>query len=247
MDMFAHLLTLEPDTGSWRRQRDAIIERCLPVADRIAWRYGSRGQDPEDLVQVARMGLVHAVTRFDVTRGVHFLGFAVPTIMGEVRRHLRDHAWSVNVPRRMKELNAELGAARDELYQLLGRAPNARELAKHTGVSHHDVVDALIAANGFAALSLDAPPDGGHDNDDGALFDTVGVLDAGLDKVLDVHTVRPLLAALPERERAILVMRFFEDMTQTQIADRIGLSQMHVSRLLSQSLTALRDGARSID
>lgn len=241
-DMFRTLATLDPDTPRWHRQRDRIILRCLPLAANIARRYRQRGQDDDDLVQVARIGLVNAVDRFDVDRGSNFLAFAVPTILGEVRRHFRDHGWAVRVPRRLKELHLELITARQELYQHLGRAPTASELSAHTGVDRDDIVQATIAANGYSTqstLSLVI--------DDDDIYDRIGDVDARLDKVLDVTTVRPLLAALPDRERAILVMRFFEEMSQTQIAERVGLSQMHVSRLLSSSLAALRAHAHAAD
>ncbi|TQR82396.1 SigB/SigF/SigG family RNA polymerase sigma factor [Mycobacterium hodleri] len=241
--MFRVLATLDPDTPRWRRQRDRIVVRCLPLATNIARRYRQRGQDDDDLIQVARIGLVNAVDRFDVDRGSNFLAFAVPTILGEVRRHFRDHGWAVRVPRRLKELHLELINARQELYQHLGRAPTATELAEHTGVDRDDIVQATIASNGYSTqstLSLVT------DDDDG-LYDRIGDVDTRLDKVLDVTTVRPLLAALPDRERTILVMRFFQDMSQSQIAERIGISQMHVSRLLSSSLAALRTHAQIAD
>ena len=244
-DMFRELATLDPNTPQWRRQRDHIIVRCLPLAVNIARRYRQRGQDDDDLVQVARIGLMNAVDRFDVDRGSNFLAFAVPTILGEIRRHFRDHGWALHVPRRLKELHLELITARQELYQHLGRAPTPTELAEHTGVDRDDIVQATIAANGYATRStLSLIID---DDDDANLYDRVGTIDPRLDTVLDVTTVRPLLAALPDRERSILVMRFFQDMSQTQIAERIGISQMHVSRLLSSTLAALRTQAHTAD
>ena len=244
MEMFRHLQTLDAQSPEFRRQRDAIIERCLPLANNIARRFGGRGEAHEDLVQVARLGLVNAVKRFDVSTGSGFLSFAVPTIMGEVRRHFRDHGWTVRVPRRLKELSMQLTAARAELSQQLNRAPTASELAVHIGADREEVVEALIAANAYTTKSTDEPSFRGDDDDDDSLSGTMGGVDANLDKVLDVETLRPLLAALPDRERTIVLLRFFENMTQTQIAERLGLSQMHVSRLLARTLTTLRHQAQ---
>jgi RNA polymerase sigma-B factor len=244
MEMFRHLQALDAQSAEFRRQRDAIIERCLPLANNIARRFGGRGEAHEDLVQVARLGLVNAVKRFDVSAGSGFLSFAVPTIMGEVRRHFRDHGWAVRVPRRLKELSMQLAAARAELSQQLNRAPTASELAVHIGADREEVVEALIAANAYTTKSTDEPSVRGDDDDDDALLGTLGGVDANLDKVLDVETLRPLLAALPDRERTIVLLRFFENMTQTQIAERLGISQMHVSRLLTRTLTTLRHQAQ---
>jgi RNA polymerase sigma-B factor len=237
-DMFRELAALEPDSAAFKRQRAAIIERCLPLADNIARRFRNRGESHEDLVQVARMGLVNSVNRFDVTAGTEFIGFAVPTMMGEVRRYFRDHGWAVKVPRRLKELNGSLNVAKAELSQRLNRAPTASELAEHLGVDREEVVEGLIAANAYATQSTDATI--GTADDGYSIADRVGDLDANIEKVVDVETVRPLLMALPERERVVLQMRFFENMTQSQIAERIGHSQMHVSRLLARSLATLR-------
>jgi RNA polymerase sigma-B factor len=243
-DMFRHLGTLDAQSIQYRRQRDAIVERCLPLANHIARRFHNRGEPLEDLVQVARVGLINAVNRFDADKGVDFLAFAVPTITGEIRRHFRDHGWSVKVPRRLKELNLHLKRAREALSHELGRAPTATEIATHLGIDREEVVQAHIASSAYTTLSSDVPSRAGDDDDGRSLISTFGALDAALDRVLDVQTVRPLLAALPEREQTALRLRFFENMTQTQIAGQLGISQMHVSRLLARSLAALREQVR---
>jgi RNA polymerase sigma-B factor len=239
-EMFRELATVAPDSMEFQRQRDKIVERCLPLADHIARRFEGRGEPRDDLIQVARVGLVNAVVRFDVDAGSDFVSFAVPTIMGEVRRHFRDNSWSVKVPRRLKELHLRLGTATADLSQRLGRAPTATELAAELGMERGEVVEGLVAGSSYNTLSIDTG--GGSDDDDArAIADTLGDVDAGLDRIEDREALRPLLEALPERERMVLVLRFFESMTQTQIAERVGISQMHVSRLLAKSLTRLRD------
>lgn len=243
-ELFRVLVTLDEESIAYQRQRDAIIERCLPLADHIARRFGNRGEPLEDLVQVARMGLIQAVNRFDAAFGSDFLAFAVPTMMGEVRRYFRDHGWSVKVPRRMKELGPQLKRAREELFQEMGRAPTASEIATHLGVDREEVVQAQIAATAYSTLSYDTPRYGAADEGP-SISDSFGVIDANLDKVVDIETVRPLLAALPEREQTVLVFRFFENMTQSQIAEKLGISQMHVSRLLARSLATLRERAEA--
>jgi RNA polymerase sigma-B factor len=240
--MFRHLVMLDEQSSEYSGRRNLIIERCLPLADHIARRFSNRGEPLEDLVQVARMGLLQAVNRFDVDNGADFLAFAVPTIMGEVRRYFRDHGWSVKVPRRMKELGPQLNRALDELSQLLGRAPTASEIASHLGLDREEVVQAQIASSSYSTLSSDAPAfRAAGDDDERSISSSFGDLDANLEKVLDIETVRPLLAALPARQQTVLLLRFFENMTQTQIAERLGISQMHVSRLLARSLATLRD------
>ena len=239
-DMFRHLTTLDEQSREYQRQRDAIIERCLPLADHIARRYRNRGEPLEDLVQVARLGLIQAVNRFDAGNGADFLAFAVPTVMGEVRRYFRDHGWSVKVPRRLKELGAQLKRSREELTQQLGRAPTANEIASDLAIDREEVVQAQIAYSAYSTFSSDAPDLGAGDDERPSVIDSFGVVDANLDKVIDVETVRPLLTALPERQQTVLMLRFFENMTQTQIAERLGISQMHVSRLLDRSLVTLR-------
>jgi RNA polymerase sigma-B factor len=238
--MFRELASLAADSSEFQRHRDKIVERCLPLADHIARRFEGRGEPRDDLVQVARVGLVNAVVRFDVDAGSDFVSFAVPTIMGEVRRHFRDNSWSVKVPRRLKELHLRLGAATAELSQRLGRAPTATELAAALGMDRAEVVEGLVAGSSYNTLSIDSGS-GSDDDDARAIADTLGDADAGLDRIEDREALRPLLEALPERERTVLVLRFFDSMTQTQIAERVGISQMHVSRLLAKSLTRLRD------
>ena len=240
--MFRELARLEPDSPDFRKQRDRIVGRCLPLADHIARRFDGRGEAHDDLVQVARVGLVNAVIRYDVETGSDFVSFAVPTIMGEVRRHFRDSSWSVKVPRRLKELHLRLGAATSELSQRLGRAPTASELAAELEMDRDEVLEGLIAGSSYNTLSIDSGSgSGGGDEGAPAIMDTLGDVDLRLDQIENRESLRPLLAALPERERTVLLLRFFESLTQTQIAERVGISQMHVSRLLAKSLARLRD------
>ncbi|QZH64930.1 RNA polymerase sigma factor SigF [Mycolicibacterium farcinogenes] len=238
-DMFRELSGMPEDSSAYERQRERIVQRCLPLADHIARRFDGRGESREDLTQVARVGLVNAVNRFDVEAGSDFVSFAVPTIMGEVRRHFRDNSWSVKVPRRLKELHLRLGAATAELSQRLGRAPTASELAAELDMDREEVIEGLVAGSSYNTLSIDSG--GGGDEEAPAIVDTLGDEDTGLDQIDNRETLRPLLAQLPERERTVLLLRFFESMTQTQIAERVGVSQMHVSRLLAKSLARLRD------
>lgn len=240
-EMFRHLKTLEKGTLAYRRQREQIIERSLPIADHIARRYSGRGEPFDDLVQAARSGLVNAVNRFDVDKGADFVAFAVPTMMGEVRRHFRDYAWAVKVPRRIKDIQPQLVSARAELSQRLGRAPKISEVASHLGIDRDLVVEATVGGAHYSAMSIDMPAAPG---DDYRQFgDALGDIDRNLEKVLDVETVRPLIAALPERQRTVLTLRFFENLTQAQIGAQIGCSQMHVSRLLANALSTLRSHA----
>ncbi|MCV7133057.1 RNA polymerase sigma factor SigF [Mycobacterium hodleri] len=239
VDMFRTLQGLEEGSAKFLRQRDSIVERCLPLADHIARRFDGRGEPRDDLVQVARVGLVNAVIRFDVDAGSDFVSFAVPTIMGEVRRHFRDNSWSVKVPRRLKELHLRLGAATAELSQKLGRAPTPSELAAELEMDRDEIVEGLVAGSSYNTLSIDGA--GGGTEEAPAIADTLGDVDLNLDQIENRESLRPLLASLPERERQVLLLRFFESMTQTQIAERVGISQMHVSRLLAKSLMRLRD------
>jgi RNA polymerase sigma-B factor len=239
--MFRRLKSLEEGSVAFRRHREAIVERSLPIADHIARRFRNRGESFDDLVQVARVGLVKAVDRFDVETGSDFLSFAVPTMMGEVRRHFRDYGWAVKVPRRLKDLQRQLVQARGELSQRLDRAPTATEIADQLGVDRELVVEGMIVGRNYSTRSTDAQAGPGDEHR--SLGETLGEVDPKLDTVLDVETVRPLIAALPDRHRTVLMLRFFEDLPQTQIAERVGCSQMHVSRLLAQALRTLRRNA----
>lgn len=240
-DMFRELALLDEDSPVYQRHRAAIIERCLPLADHIARRFRGRGETHDDLVQVARVGLLNAVNRFDIDTADDFLAFAVPTMMGEVRRYFRDHGWALKVPRRLKELNIRLKSARSELTQQLNRAPSPSELAEYLGLEREDVVEGLIAADAYSTRSTEQEIT--SDGDGLTMIETLGGPDPNLQKVIDIHTVRPLIAGLPERDRTVLKMRFFDNKTQSQIAEEIGVSQMHVSRLLSRALATIREKA----
>ncbi|MFF0199682.1 RNA polymerase sigma factor SigF [Streptomyces sp. NPDC005017] len=218
--------------------RKEITEAWLPMADRLAGRFRSRGESYEDLRQVAALGLVKAVDRYDPARGHAFASYAVPTITGELKRHFRDHMWTLHVPRRVQDLRNRVRLAVQDLGHS-GRTPTVAELAGHTGLGEDEVKAGLEALESFNALSLDAAPPGGEDGP--RLGDALGSPDPALDTVVDREAVKPRLAALPERERAILYMRFFDDMTQSRIAEELGISQMHVSRLISRCCTRLRD------
>lgn len=234
-DELAALPVGHPDRG---HLRERLILELLPIAEHIAVRFSGRGQPREDLIQVARIGLMKAVDRFDPGQGADFVAYAVPTVMGEVRRFFRDTAWAVHVPRGMQELRARLSRGTTELTQILGRAPTPRELAGHLDVDVDLVREGLLAANSYQTSSLDRPVNDGEGS--APLADVVGELDARFERIEDRHTVLPLLKRLPERERAIVTMRFFDGLTQSQIAERVGLSQMHVSRLLTKILHDLR-------
>jgi RNA polymerase sigma-B factor len=238
--LFIEYARLEAGDPAKARVRDQIVTAHLPLARHIARRFANRGERLEDLVQVAMVGLIQAVHRFDPERGVEFLSFAIPTIMGEVRRHFRDQSWSVRVPRRLKELHLAINAAVGELSQHNGRAPTATELAEHLGLSREVVLEGLEAGNAYQSTSLDLPV--GAEADAPSLGDTLGGEDHALEAVEFHEALIPLLAQIPARERRVLGLRFFSNMTQTQIAQEIGVSQMHVSRLLTTTLARLREG-----
>jgi len=226
------------------RLRDDLIAGYRPVAQHIARRYGYRGEPADDLEQVATLGLILAVDRFDAERGVDFLSFAVPTITGEVLRHLRDRSSAIRVPRRLRELQALIYDAAAELGQRLGRAPRPSEIAAELNMNLELVLEGLAAKAAAHCSSLDEPAadDEGRPGDRTRLGAALRWTDANFDLVEQRETLIPLLARLPERDRTILHLRFFEGLTQTEIGQRVGISQMHVSRLLSRSLTTLRAG-----
>ena len=239
VDLIARLREKEKGTPAADRLRDQVITRCLPLAENIARRFSGRGENHDDLVQVARLGLVNAVDRFDPQHGSEFVSFAVPTIMGEVRRHFRDAAWATRVPRRLKELHKSISDASENLSQRLGRAPSASEIAAELDLSVAEVTEGLLARGAYQALSTDS---GAADDELGApLLETLGSEDPEYEHVESYVAIRPALAKLSERERRILVLRFFGSQTQTEIAKQLGISQMHVSRILSSTLAKLRD------
>jgi RNA polymerase sigma-B factor len=236
-DLFARLANLE-DGPERDAIRDQLVKAWLPMAHRIAGRFRDRGESVEDLRQVAALGLVKAIDRFAPERGA-FESYAVPTITGEVKRHFRDRMWALRVPRRVQELRNKVRIARRELTQTPGTPePSVADLAAHTGLTEEEVSCGLEALESFSTLSLDAELSG--DDDGYSLADTLGATDSSFDTVIDRESAKEGLRRLPERERAILYMRFFEDMTQSRIADQLGISQMHVSRLISRSCAQVR-------
>ncbi|MFI5972176.1 SigB/SigF/SigG family RNA polymerase sigma factor [Streptomyces sp. NPDC051452] len=238
--LFALLKELE-DGPRRNAVREELVTAWLPMAHRIAGRFRDRGESLEDLRQVAALGLVKAIDRFDPSQGA-FESYAVPTITGEVKRHFRDRMWAVRVPRRVQDLRNRVRVARRELTQRPGSPePTVAAIAAHTGLAEDEVSAGLEALESFSTLSLDAEL---ADGDDGySLADTLATAETSYDVVLDREAAKEGLRRLPERERAILYMRFFEDMTQSRIADRLGLSQMHVSRLISRSCALVREQA----
>jgi RNA polymerase sigma-B factor len=219
--------------------RETIILRCLPSAHALAARFHRLGEPAEDLDQVAALALVKAVDRYRPQLGTDFAAYAVPTIVGELKRHLRDRGWAVHVPRRMQELRLELNWATDELSHELGRRPTVRDLAERLDLDEAEVLQAQRATRGLRAASLSAPVGTGEGI---TLADTLGADDDGYAAVDHHESLRPLLAALPDRERQILQLRFVGDLTQSQIAAALGISQIHVSRLLTRTLATLRVG-----
>ncbi|MGI5352475.1 SigB/SigF/SigG family RNA polymerase sigma factor [Streptomyces sp. CA-250714] len=236
---FARLAAL-PEGPEREELSSRLVEAWLPMARRLAAKYRNRGESLEDLEQVAALGLVKAVDRYDPALGTPFVPFAVPTITGEIRRHFRDRTWDVHVPRRVQELRNRVRAAVRELNTgMEDGLPSVERIAEHTGMSQEDVVAGLEAIGSFRSLSLDASVAAGAD-DGFSLADTFGQEEAEYDTVVAREAVKPCLRELPERQRRVLYLRFFRDMSQSRIGQELGISQMHVSRLLSRSCERVR-------
>jgi RNA polymerase sigma-B factor len=238
--LFERLETLEEGTHEYSYVRNTLVELNLALVKFAASRFRSRSEPMEDIIQVGTIGLIKAIDRFELSRGVEFPTFAMPTIVGEIKRFFRDTSWSVRVPRRLQELRLDLAKAGDELAQKLDRAPTVKELAERLGLSNDEVVEGMAASNAYTASSLDAQPE--EDDSEGALADRIGYEDHGLEGIEYVESLKPLIAELPPRDRKILSLRFVAGMTQSEIGEELGISQMHVSRLLSRTLVKLRKG-----
>ncbi|MFI2204515.1 RNA polymerase sigma factor SigF [Streptomyces sp. NPDC020192] len=238
--LFERLATLEEGTYEYSYVRNTLVELNLALVKFSASRFRSRSEPMEDIIQVGTIGLIKAIDRFELARGVEFPTFAMPTIIGEIKRFFRDTSWSVRVPRRLQELRLDLAKAGDDLAQQLDRSPTVGELAERLGLSEDEVVEGMAASNAYTASSLDAQPE--EDETEGALADRIGYEDHGLEGIEYVESLKPLIADLTPRDRKILSLRFVANMTQSEIGDELGISQMHVSRLLSRTLMRLRRG-----
>ena len=225
--------------------REELVRLHLPLVDHCARRFANRGEPLDDLIQVGTIGLIKSVDRFDNERGVEFSTYATPTIIGEIKRYFRDKGWAVRVPRRLQELRMSISAVTGEMSQDLGRSPTPREIAVKLGVSVEEVLEGIESANAYATLSLDAG-DNGEEGSSNSMLDSLGIDDEGLAHVEIRESIKPLIEQLPVREKRILLLRFFRGMTQSQIAEDIGVSQMHVSRLLNRTLEQLRNSLREV-
>jgi RNA polymerase sigma-B factor len=244
-ELFERLAVLPADDPERARIRGYLVELHLPLVEYLARRFRNRGEWLDDLTQVATIGLIKSIDRFDLERGVEFSTYATPTIVGEIKRHFRDKGWAVRVPRRLQELKLSLTKAIGDLAQREGRAPTVSELAAHLQMSEEEVLEGLESANAYSTVSLDAPDSG--DEDAPAVSDSLGMVDEALEGVEYRESLKPLLEQLPPREKKILLLRFFGNMTQSQIATELGISQMHVSRLLARTLAQLRQGLTTED
>ncbi|MEE1752091.1 RNA polymerase sigma factor SigF [Streptomyces sp. SP18CS02] len=239
---FEQLAVLEEGTHEYQYARNTLIEMNMSLVRYAAGRFRSRGDEMEDIVQVGMIGLIKAIDRFELSREVEFTSFAVPYIVGEIKRFFRDTSWAVHVPRRLQEARVELARATEELRTRLGRTPTVAELSALMNLSEDEVVEARLASNGYRSTSLDAAVNNDSEDGEAALMNFIGVEDTAMELVEDFHALAPLLAELDERDRQIIHMRFVEELTQSQIGERLGCSQMHVSRLLSRTLKRLREG-----
>lgn len=237
-ELFGMLAVVGDDEESREHLYEILVRRYDWLVRWAVNRYSGRGEQAEELAQVGYLGLVEAIQRFDAERGVDFVTFARPTVLGEIRRHFRDGRRWVRLPRRLQELKMRIRDATEELTQTAGHAPTAAELAAYLETSEAEVTEALAADDTFSPLSLDAPV--GDDDEVSTHLDAMGEDDVDLEDIIDSESLWPLLEKLPQREQEMVLLRFYGNMTQSDIADRLGISQMHVSRLLSQTLAALR-------
>jgi RNA polymerase sigma-B factor len=240
IEAMAALPVNHPDRPALRRQ---AIEAWLPMANRLTRRYMGRGEPFDDLLQTATIGLIKAIDGFDPGRGVDFTGYAIPTVLGEIKRYFRDRSWTLRIPRRLQELRMAIGAARTELEHSLTRAPTVADISAHLGVGEEEILEALEAGHAYRPASLSTPV---RDGEDLSLGDTLGTEDNGFAMAEFGVSLPPAMECLTDRERTIITLRFYGELTQSKIAEKIGISQMHVSRLLTQALGKLRaqlDGA----
>ncbi|MFF2652169.1 RNA polymerase sigma factor SigF [Streptomyces sp. NPDC058045] len=239
---FARLAELDEGTAEYQDIRNTLIELNLALVKFAATRFRSRSDQMEDIVQVGTIGLIKAIDRFQLSREVEFATFAMPCIVGEIKRFFRDTSWDVHVPRRLQELRIDLAKATELLFQRLDRSPTAAELAEHLGRDEEEILEGIVAANAYTASSLDAPLDGGSEENGESLVDVLGGPDGDMETVENVQALKPLVAQLGERDRTILRLRFGEELTQAEIGEQLGVSQMHVSRLLARITQRLRAG-----
>ncbi|MFJ2931897.1 RNA polymerase sigma factor SigF [Streptomyces sp. NPDC087219] len=244
---FQELAVLEEGTHEYQYARNTLIEMNMSLVRYAAGRFRHRGDEMEDIVQVGMIGLIKAIDRFELSREVEFTTFAVPYIVGEIKRFFRDTSWSVHVPRRLQEARVELAKATEELSTRLGRTPTVKELAELMSLTEEEVTEARLASNGYNSSSLDAALSGENEDGEASLADFIGSEDPAMELVEDFHALAPLIAELDERDRQILHMRFVEELTQSQIGEHLGCSQMHVSRLLSRTVQRLRRGLLETD
>jgi RNA polymerase sigma-B factor len=235
--LFAELATLQPGSPRHQQVRDALVEIHLPLVRYLAHRFAGRGEPTADLLQIGIIGLLQSIDRFELLRGLEFSTFATPNIVGEIKRHFRDRGWMVRVPRRLQELQAEIGIGVNDLTQRLGRAPTVAELAGHLRLSQEQVIEATDSARAYSAVPIDVP----NAATGRSIADGLVESDTALEHVELRHALRPVLAGLTERERQALLLRFVENKTQSEIAQVLGVSQVHVSRLLTKTLAELRD------
>ncbi|WP_399448813.1 RNA polymerase sigma factor SigF [Streptomyces sp. WAC01280] len=239
---FRELTVLEEGTHEYQYARNTLIEMNMSLVRYAAGRFRHRGDEMEDIVQVGMIGLIKAIDRFELSREVEFTTFAVPYIVGEIKRFFRDTSWAVHVPRRLQEARVELAKATEELSTRLGRTPTVQELAELMSLTEEEVTEARLASNGYNSSSLDAALSGENEDGEASLADFIGSEDPAMELVEDFHALAPLIADLDERDRQIIHLRFVEELTQSQIGERLGCSQMHVSRLLSRTVKRLRQG-----